>query len=321
MNNHNNKILLSIRCFVYNHEPYLRQCLEGFVMQNTNFAFEAIVHDDASTDNSAAIIREYAEKFPDIIKPIYETKNLYSRHDGSLQRAVDDAISSSSKYIAICEGDDYWTDPLKLQKQVDFLESHPDYGLVYTNYKNYFQENGTTTISNCIQTSFEDEIIRNRIATLTTLVRGSLWKQYVQDIGNTPYERKWLMGDYPIWIYILANSKAKLISDVTAVYRVLKNSASHHTSYKKSMDFLLSTYDITFFFADKYNVSTEIRKTIANNEINDMLYLTKKHNTNLHFPLFKFMVSNEVFNIKKYISALLRSSVWGRTIYNHIKAI
>lgn len=131
MNNHNNKILLSIRCFVYNHEPYLRQCLEGFVMQKTNFAFEAIVHDDASTDNSAAIIREYAKKYPDIIKPIYETKNLYSRHDGSLQRAVDNAISSSSKYIAICEGDDYWIDPLKLQKQVDFLESHPNYSMCY----------------------------------------------------------------------------------------------------------------------------------------------------------------------------------------------
>ena len=118
MNNHNNNILLSIRCFVYNHEHYLRQCLEGFVMQKTNFAFEAIVHDDASTDNSAAIIREYAKKYPDIIKPIYETENLYSRHDGSLQRAVDNAISSSSKYIAICEVVDYWTDPYKFQKQL-----------------------------------------------------------------------------------------------------------------------------------------------------------------------------------------------------------
>ena len=97
MNNHNNKILLSIRCFVYNHEPYLRQCLEGFVMQKTSFAFEAIVHDDASTDNSAAIIREYAEKYPDIIKPIYETENQYSKHDGSLRRIMDSAISPSSK--------------------------------------------------------------------------------------------------------------------------------------------------------------------------------------------------------------------------------
>lgn len=67
-------ILVSIQCLVYNHEPYLRQCLDGIVMQKTNFKFEAIVHDDCSTDNSASIIREYAEKYPEIIKPIYEKR-------------------------------------------------------------------------------------------------------------------------------------------------------------------------------------------------------------------------------------------------------
>ena len=75
------ELMVSIRCLVYNHEPYLRQCLDGFVMQQTNFRFEAIVHDDASTDGSAAIIREYAAKYPDIIKPIYETENQYSKRD------------------------------------------------------------------------------------------------------------------------------------------------------------------------------------------------------------------------------------------------
>lgn len=124
-----NKILLSIRCLVYNHEPFLRQCLDGFVMQKTNFRFEAIVHDDASTDGSAAIIREYAEKYPDIIKPIYETENQYSKHDGSLGRIMNAACKG--KYIAVCEGDDYWIDPLKLQKQVDFLETHLDYSMCF----------------------------------------------------------------------------------------------------------------------------------------------------------------------------------------------
>ena len=83
--------LVSIQCLVYNHEPYLRQCLDAFVMQKTNFKFEAIVHDDVSTDGSAAIIREYAEKYPDIIKPIFETENQYSKHDGSLERIMHDA--------------------------------------------------------------------------------------------------------------------------------------------------------------------------------------------------------------------------------------
>lgn len=103
--------LVSIRCTVYNHEPFLRQCLDGFVMQQTTFPFEAIVHDDASTDGSAAIIREYAEKYPNIIKPIYETENQHRKHDGSLARILDAAMHPNSKYVALCEGDDYWTDP------------------------------------------------------------------------------------------------------------------------------------------------------------------------------------------------------------------
>ena len=121
------KPLVAINCLVYNHEPYLRDCFEGFVMQQTNFPFVAIVHDDASTDNSAAIIREYEEKYPDIIKPIYETENQYSKRDGSLERIMNEALeATTARYVAICEGDDYWTDPLKLQKQVDYMEANPD---------------------------------------------------------------------------------------------------------------------------------------------------------------------------------------------------
>lgn len=126
-----NELMVTIRCLAYNHEPYIRQCLEGFVMQKTNFRFEAIVHDDASTDGTAAIIKEYAEKYPDIIKPIFETENQYSKHDGSIRRIMNE--HTNGKYIALCEGDDYWTDPLKLQKQVNFLESHLEYTMSHTN--------------------------------------------------------------------------------------------------------------------------------------------------------------------------------------------
>jgi len=138
------KPLVAIHCLVYNHEPYLRDCLEGFVMQQTNFPFVAIVHDDASTDNSAAIIREYEEKYPDIIKPIYEAENQYSKRDGSVGRIMDEAIDATgAKYVAMCEGDDYWTDPLKLQKQVDFMEANPEYVLCCHRYKIYNQNDGT----------------------------------------------------------------------------------------------------------------------------------------------------------------------------------
>lgn len=126
-------LMVTIRCTAYNHEPYIRDCLEGFVMQKTNFRFEAIVHDDASIDGTAAIIREYAEKYPDIIKPIFESENQYSKHDGSLNRIMN--AHTCGRYVAYCEGDDYWTDPLKLQKQFDILEKNPNITMVYTNFE------------------------------------------------------------------------------------------------------------------------------------------------------------------------------------------
>lgn len=134
--------LVSIKCLVYNHEPYLRQCLDGFVMQKTNFAYEVIVHDDASTDNSANIIKEYAKKYPNIIKPIFESHNQFSEKNGSVGRIMNAALHPRAKYIAICEGDDYWTDPNKLQIQVDFLEKNKDYAFCCHRFKIYDEIKG-----------------------------------------------------------------------------------------------------------------------------------------------------------------------------------
>ena len=339
----NNSPLVAIRCMTFNHKPFIQHCLDGFVMQETDFPFVAIVVDDASTDNEQEVLWDFInneldltslqkDETDDFVRVVAPHKINYNctfvvvflkYNHTSIKKAKKPYFKEwedSAKYIGLCEGDDYWIDPLKLQKQVDFLEIHPEYGMVYTNYKKYFQENGQTTISNCIQASFEDEIIRNRVATLTTLIRKSLFERYLQEIGNIPHERGWMMGDYPIWIFVMANSKAKLIPDITAVYRVLKNSASHSTYFKKNKNFLLSTYDICLFFADKYDVSNKIRKTIANNEINDLLALAKKHHTNLIFPLLKFMIENNIFSLKKYVSAKLRSTKLGRRIYNRFKS-
>ena len=131
------KPLVTIRCITYNHEPYIRQCLDGFIMQKTNFRFEAIVHDDASTDGTADIIREYAEKYPEIIKPILQNENQYSKRDGSIRRILNE--NTHGKYVALCEGDDYWIDPLKLQKQVDFMEKHEDYSMCFHNAYEIFE--------------------------------------------------------------------------------------------------------------------------------------------------------------------------------------
>lgn len=124
--------LVSVLCLVYNHEKFLRKALEGFVQQKVDFPFEVVVHDDASTDGSAEIIREYEREYPDIIKPIYQKVNQHSLKRGRVTRIVHEA--ARGKYISQCEGDDYWTDLYKLKKQVDFLEAHPDYSLCVGGY-------------------------------------------------------------------------------------------------------------------------------------------------------------------------------------------
>lgn len=116
--------MVSVSCVVYNHAKYLRKCLDGFVMQKTNFKFEVLIHDDASTDGSQDIIREYEKKYPDIIKPIYQIENQYSKHI-SIGKTYQ-YPRAKGKYIAFCEGDDYWCDDNKLQKQFDIMETNPD---------------------------------------------------------------------------------------------------------------------------------------------------------------------------------------------------
>lgn len=131
---------VSVRCITYNHEPYIAQALDSFLMQETTFPFEIIVHDDASTDKTADIIREYEAKFPQIIKPIYETENQYSKKDGTLLRIMTSACKG--KYIAFCDGDDFWCDRHKLQKQYEIMETHPECSLC-THIVQVIAENGS----------------------------------------------------------------------------------------------------------------------------------------------------------------------------------
>ena len=210
-------VLVTIQCTVYNHEPYLRKCLDGFVMQQTTFPFEAIVHDDASTDNSADIIREYAEKYPDIIKPILETENQYSKEDGSLSRIMLEA--TRGKYIAVCEGDDYWTDPHKLQMQVSFLESHPDYMMCVTEARvlineEYFQE-WNTFKDNCDIST--DRVIvtagQHLIQTCTFVFKKEVFMDW-PDVN-----KRCCVGDMPLFITCALKGKVYYFSCKTGVYR------------------------------------------------------------------------------------------------------
>ena len=125
--------LASISCATYNHEPFIRQCLDHLLAQKTNFPFEIVIHDDASTDGTKEIIAAYALKYPNIIFPYYQTENQYSKGVRGLQSRYN-YPRCRGRYIAICEGDDYWPDPSKLQHQVDFLERHEEYVLTFHDF-------------------------------------------------------------------------------------------------------------------------------------------------------------------------------------------
>lgn len=190
--------------------------MDGFVMQKTNFRFEAIVHDDASTDGSAAIIREYAEKYPEIIKPIFEKENLYSKRDGSLRRVM--YANTHGKYVAICEGDDYWTDPYKLQKQVDFLESHPGYVMCSHRWREYMQtEDAFSEIAEFPESGVEYD--------LNTLVHGKwffqpltvVYRRDALDLDRFTYK---YAIDVVLFYELLKQGKGYCLPDVMAVYRI-----------------------------------------------------------------------------------------------------
>lgn len=151
--------LVSICCLSFNHKRFIAKCLDGFLMQETNFDYEILVHDDASKDGTDEIIKEYAAKYPNKIFPIYEEVNRYSNGYKGKMDIVFNYARARGKYIATCEGDDYWTDPHKLQKQVDFLESHPDYSVCFHRCTHLNMEDGKMHSDNCSYLFSNDELV------------------------------------------------------------------------------------------------------------------------------------------------------------------
>ena len=134
--------VVSICCLTYNHAKFVRQCMDGFLMQKTDFGVEILVHDDASTDGTDDILREYEERYPDKVFPLYEEQNKFSQGYRGRMDIEFNYSRARGKYIAYCEGDDYWTDPLKLQKQVEFMESHPEYSVCFHRCQRYDEKSG-----------------------------------------------------------------------------------------------------------------------------------------------------------------------------------
>lgn len=255
-NNDTQPLMVSIWCMTYNHESYIRQCLEGFVMQKTNFCFEAVVHDDASTDGTATIVREYAEKYPDIIKPIFETENQYSKNDGSLDRIFEE--SCKGKYIALCEGDDYWIDSMKLQKQVDYLEKNPNCTFCHTGFSFLYQKD--SKIEDYIQGKYKKntdvrELLLNndgyRIQTVTVMYKLSDYYE-VKKKDPILFSGHFRMGDTQLWVTLLTKGEMGYLNEVTSVYRVLENSASRQNDNRNKIAFDMSALEMRLYLRKEY---------------------------------------------------------------------
>lgn len=194
------KILVSVCCVTYNHEKYIRQCLDGFVMQKTDFEFEILVHDDASTDNTANIVKEYEQKFPSLFRCVYQSENQFLKQNTLVNILFKMA---KGKYIALCEGDDYWTDPYKLQKQVDFLEGNKEYSATFHNVEQrwegveksriYLKEN-EYSVGQVV--SLKNTLGHNIVPTCSLLFRRQL---VLDSFSIIP----WAKLDYGDWVIVL----------------------------------------------------------------------------------------------------------------------
>jgi glycosyltransferase involved in cell wall biosynthesis len=212
-----NKPLVSISCIAYNQEKYIRDALEGFLIQKTDFPIEIIIHDDASTDNTAGIIKEYENKHPGLIKPIYQKENQYSRGIKPSPNFV--WPKCSGKYIATCEGDDYWTDPYKLQKQFDFLEKHPECSVCFHNVSMVF-ENGKVSCPYHTKKlkpilKLRDMLNQNYIPTCSQLFRkNNLSYEFLESF------RSHLFSDWPLHILNAQHGDIGYLDEIMGVYRV-----------------------------------------------------------------------------------------------------
>lgn len=278
--------LVCVRCFTFNQAKYIKDSLNGFTIQKTSFPYVCTIVDDASTDGEQNVINDYLQKNFDLEDKILARKEetedyslIFARHKTnpncffavlflrynhySIRKSKGSYIKEwqdNAKYIALCEGDDYWINPHKLQKQVDFLETHLDYSLVYTNYLEdvngeLLKGSWNLLEGDCIKPYL---LRKGYFPVPSTMFR----KEDYYSLEASPRNR-FLMGDVPLWIRLMRKGKVKKLTDITAVYRILPESVSHSQKKEKKLRFLRSAIDVRLYFAEKYGYN-DIAETLKN---------------------------------------------------------
>lgn len=238
------KSKLTVATTTYNQEKYIEKALEGFVSQKTDFPFEVVISDDLSTDNTVEIIKKYAKKYPEIIKPIFNKINK-----GPMKNFVDTLDVVTSEYVAFCDGDDYWCDENKLQNQVDFLDSHPDYSVCFHQTKIFFENNEKPeeiypSSKFPKTTQFDDLLKQNYIPANTVVYR---WKFDEKKKLSSCFPKDIVPGDYFIHLIHANAGKIYFINKVMSCYRRHSGGMWWLSSQDDKKDDFTLKYGILYF--------------------------------------------------------------------------
>lgn len=225
---------VSICCLAYNHEKYIRDALDSFLMQKTSFPIEILIHDDASSDGTADIIREYEKKYPEIVRPVYQKENQYSKGIKNIS-GIFNFPRAKGRYIAMCEGDDYWTDPDKLEKQVKFLDSHADCSLCFHSARQITVDGSITDgymrpYKGDKRVPPEDIIDKTSGYAMNSMVFPA---EVVRDIPD--YYWNCPIGDIPMQLMMASKGWAYYMDEPMSVYRV--GVAGSWTNYMRDGDY------------------------------------------------------------------------------------
>lgn len=231
----------------YNHERYLAEAIESILAQQTSFGVELVLGEDCSTDSTPAICREYAAKYPDRVVLVTSDCNVGWR--ANYRRTI---AACRGKYIAMCDGDDWWTDPHKLQMQADLLESDPGCGMCYTRTERFYQQTGVyKPFPPAVYADFGRMAFSNPVDNCCALARCELIEQYYDEV-RPDLHPDWRTDDQPMWLWFSLHSRIGFIDSVTAVHRVLTDSVSHSGEYRKRIEFIDSMCDIGVWFDRRY---------------------------------------------------------------------
>ncbi len=255
--------LVSVKMLTYNHEAYIAQAMEGVLQQKTNFPFELVIGEDCSTDGTREIVFEYQKKYPDIIRVITSEQNV-----GAKTNSYRTEKACRGKYIAYCEGDDYWHRPDKLQKQVDYMETHPECGLICSDFDHYnvvkrtrkenynrYRNMGlpeNPDIYGIIQSKYH-------IITCTVLARKDLMDEIVESDPYLYQSGVFPMGDQPRWAEMSLRSRIGYIDESLATYDQLPESLSRSRNPLMTWRFAMSATQWRLYLCDKHHLSREVR--------------------------------------------------------------